>query len=145
MSHYEGWNELLASAAAGDLKAQQAVEKAVGLTEGGYARMLESFRSKKQLSRGEAVDMVELGLAYLQGIVAEKNPESAKYWLGRAVAKNENNPSYLYRLGIIYYKEYNELEEAKRLIERAIQIGPIPGVPQEEAEQTLQSINTLLK
>lgn len=146
MKNFAGWSEILSQAAEGNLEAQRTVEKVMGLTEGGYGRLFKSFQAKNKLHKNlETEHMVELGLSYLEGIGSDKNPITAKYWLERAITKNENNPTALYHLGMIYYNEYNELVLAESLIEKAVKIGPIKDVSQEEANNVLQSIKDKLK
>ena len=129
---------------AGDHQARRDVEIAMGQPEGYFARLIDSIQdTKKAAAEGSAADMAKLGQFYYTGIGMDKNVLLAEYWLGKAAMQND--PGAMYHLGQIYFAEYGDrLHEAKELIERAMELGPIPGVSSEEARASLATVKMMI-
>ena len=88
--------------------------------------------------------MTMLGQLYYTGIGTEKNVRQAEHWLEKSA--EQNDPAAMYHLGQIYFAEYSDrLHEAKELIEKAIELGPIPGVSIEDARTTLSTVSMMLE
>ena len=130
---------------AGDRQAQREVEIAIGQPEGYYARLVDSIQeTKKAAEAGSVADMATLGQFYYTGIGTDKNVRLAEHWLERAAAQNDAGA--MYHLGQIYFAEYGDrLHEARELIEKAMEFGPIPGVSIEDARTTLSTVRMMLE
>ena len=138
-------NKTITRANAGDHQAQREVEAAIDQPEGYYARLVASFQEmKKAADAGSVADMAMLGQFYYTGIGTDKNVRLAEHWLGKAAS--QNNPGAMYHLGQIYFAEYSDrMHEAKALIEKAVEIGSIPGITNEDAKAALSTVNMMLE
>ena len=130
---------------AGGRHAQREVEAAIGQPEGYYSRLVASIQeTKKATEAGSVADMTMFGQFYYTGVGTDKNPQQAVFWLKKA-AKRQDHVA-MYHLGQIYSVEYSDrLHEAKALIEKAMALGPIPGVTEEEAKAMLSSVEAMIK
>lgn len=135
-------DELIDRANNGDIEAQRMLEKALGEPEGTYTKMVEVARESKRLAeQGDVASMVMLGEAYHLGFGIEKNLFLAESWFKKAADKD--SPIALYRLAQIYSNEYDEYEKANEFINKAVKLGSIPNVSQDEINLELET-NALL-
>ena len=144
-----GWNkmdinELLALANQGDRGAQRVLEKTLGQPEGMYTQMVEATQKSIEGAKlGDVASMRYLGQAYYMGLGIEKNFDLAKLWFERAVEKNDSTA--MFHLGQMYAAVYDEYDKAEDLINKAVKIGPIVGVTQDEIDHTLEAIALFAK
>ena len=138
-------NKTIARANAGDKQAQRELETVMGQQEGYYAQLIASVQeTKKAAEAGSVAHMTMLGQIYYTGIGTNKNPLQAEFWLKKAADQNDH--AAMYHLGQIYFVEYDDkLHEAKALIEKAMTLGPIPGVTDEEVRAALNNVELLMK
>ena len=137
-------NELLALANQGDRGAQRVLEKTLGQPEGMYTQMVEATQKSIEGAKlGDVASMRYLGQAYYMGLGIEKNYDLAKLWLERAVEKNDSTA--MFHLGQMYAAVYDEYDKSEDLINKAVKIGPIVGVTQDEIDHTLEAIALFAK
>ena len=127
----------------GDISAQREIEKMIGEPEGTYTKLVEAVKEYQVMAeRGNVRAMVSLGEAYFSGGGINKDFDLAEHWFQKAADKND--PTGLYRLGAVHFVNDN-YTEAKQCIEKAVSMGHILNVSQEEIQQTLAAIDLLAK
>ncbi|MCL2386713.1 MAG: hypothetical protein FWC89_04085 [Defluviitaleaceae bacterium] len=135
-------SELTTRANNGDQNAQREIEQFVGYPAGTYAQFISTAKENKQAAeRGNVRAMVSLGEAYLSGAGVNKDFTAAKQWFEKAAERND--PTGTYRLGCVHFVN-DEYIKAKECINKAVSMGQILNVTQEEIQKMLEAINLLL-
>jgi len=136
--------DLIAKANKGDTDAQRQIDELTEQPYGTYAQALIDFQGIiESAHRGEINAMTALGQAYYTGMGGvDVDMKQAQGWLEKAASKSSEA---MWHLGQIHAMQYDEYELGLGMMKRALEMGPIPNMTQEEIKVSLEVVALLAK
>jgi len=136
--------ELISRANKGDVNAQHQIDELTGQPHGTYAQALIDFQGIIEAAqRGEINAMTAVGQAYYTGMGGvDVDIKQAQHWLERAASKSSEA---MWHLGQIHAMQHDEYELGLDMMKRALEMGPIPNMTDEEIKISIDVVALLAK
>ena len=136
--------DLIAKANKGDIDAQRQIDEMTEQPYGTYAKALIDFQGIVEAAhRGETNAMTALGQAYYTGMGGlDVDIKQAQAWLERAASKSSEA---MWHLGQIHAMQYDEYGLGLDMMKRALEMGPIPNMTDEEIKISIEVVALLAR